>query len=370
LPSISDLVHLSRFSLSSGPDSLVIDAAATIANPAPSTITFTSPPLPFVVWLQPPPNATNQSLVPLASVTADPFTLTHPNITLSLRGHVLPIPSSATPALSSVISDYLSGIDHPISITSPFELFSGYTAHTMFPAPHPRPQVLRNVTIEGMKIHTSGTTIVANGIVHGRIALPEGMDVTLFINRILPDALIFDGPLDTASLPAHPHATTRTTTIPTKHKDKHGHGGGDDNDDVPPAPPLPSPLPPRAFARVRPDTWLPAISTPTKPRREWNERGSTTLLVSAWFADVPLEVLPGRDREFRSFVTKVIFGPSEGAVAGVQGVAAVTVQVDGLPIGQPEDGEGDGEVGKGGGGMVLMGLPFQGSVRVGRKGAL
>jgi hypothetical protein len=92
--------------------------------------------------------------------------------------------------------------------------------------------------------------------------------------------------------------------------------------------------------------------------------------------DVPLEVLPGREREFRNFVTKVIFGPSEGAVAGVQGVAAVCVRVDGLPIGRPEegggdgggDGDGDGEVEMGGGGMVLMGLPFHGSVRIGRKG--
>ena len=357
LPSISDLVHLSHFSLSSGPDNLTIDATATIVNPTPSFITFTSPPLPFVVWIDPPNDTTTQSLVPLASVTAEPFALTHPNITLSLHGNVPPISQSAAPALSSLISDYLSGIDHPISITSPFELFSDYTAHAKFPAPYPRPEVLRNVTIEGMKIHASGTTILANGVVHGRIALPEGMDMTLLIDRILPDVLIFDGPLDSASSTASPLPTTRTTKS-TKTTTKN------DGDDVPPAPPLPSPLPQRAFARVRPDSWLTALSTPTAPRRDWNERGNTTLRVSAWFADVPLEVLPGREREFRSFVTKVIFGPSEGAVAGVQGIAAVCVQVDGLPIGTPE--EGDGEVGSGD--MVLMGLPFQGSVRVGRKG--
>jgi hypothetical protein len=346
-----------------------------VVNPAPSTITFTSPPLPFVVWIPSAQDTSNNSAVALASVTVEPFTLTHPNITLSLHGNVLPIPPSATPALSSLVSDYLSGIDHPILITSPFELFSEYTAYTKFPAPHPRPEVLRNVTIEGMKIHASGSAVVASGIVHGRIALPEGMDVTLIINRILPDALIFDGAVTTASPDAHPPLITRTTRA-TKSMAKKGHG--DDDDDVPPAPPLPSPLPPRAFARVRPSTWLATVSAPTSPRRDWNERGNTTLLVSAWFVDVPLEVLPGREREFRNFVTKVIFGPSEGAVAGVQGVAAVCVRVDGLPIGRPEegggdgggdgDGDGDGEVEVGGGGMVLMGLPFHGSVRIGRKG--
>ena len=360
LPSISDLVHLSRFSISSSPDNLAIDATATMINPAPSFITFTSPPLPFVVWIDPPNDTTVQSLVPLASVTAEPFTLTHPNITLSLHGNVLPISQSAAPALSSLISDYLSGIDHPISITSPLELFLDYTAHTMFPAPHPPPEVLRNVTIEGMKISASGTTILASGVVHARIALPEGMDMTLVIDRILPDVLIFDGPLPSASSTASPLLTTRATnpTRPTTKNDD------DDDGDVPPAPPLPSPLPQRAFARVRPDTWLAAQSSPTTPRRDWNEQGNTTLRISAWFADVPLEVLPGREREFRSFVTKVIFGPGAGAVAGVQGIVAVCVQVDGLSIGQP--GEGDGEVGSGD--MVLTGLPFQGSVRVGRKG--
>jgi hypothetical protein len=368
LPSISDLLHLSHFSLSSGSDNLTIDAMATIVNPAPSFISFTSPPLPFVVWVDPPNDTTAQSLVPLASVTAEPFALTHPNITLTLHGNVLPISQSAAPALSFLISDYVSGIDHPISITSPFELFSDYTAHLKFPAPHPRPEVLRNVTIEGMKIHASGTTILANGVVHGRVALPEGMDVTLLIDHILPDVLIFDGPLDSAPSTASPHPLPTTSRVQSTKTRTESHDDKDEDEDVPPAPPLPTPLPRRAFSRVRPDGWLTAQSSPTAPRRDWNERGSKTLRVSAWFADVPLEVLPGREREFRSFVTKVVFGPSEGAVAGVQGVVAVRVQVDGLPVGRPEEGDGGGEVGRSGGDMVLTGLPFQGSVRVGRKG--
>jgi hypothetical protein len=232
-----------------------------------------------------------------------------------------------------------------------------------------------------MKIHASGTTILANGAVHARIAFPEGMDVNLFINRILPDVLIFDGPLPTtashlpASLPL-----TRATSTANGMTDYHPDAATDDDDDVPPPPPLPSPLPPRAFARVRPGTWLPTLSAPTFPRRDWNEQGNMTLRITAWFSDVPLDVLPGREREFRSFVAKVIFGPGEGAVAGVQGVAAVGVKIDGLLIGQEPDADADvwvaGEGGKAegesedtkGAGMVLTGLPFQGSVRIGRKG--
>lgn len=384
LPSISDLVHLAHFSLSSSHDhNLVIDAEATIINPVPPVIFFTSPPLPFVVSVPPQLDTTEESFIPLASVTAEPFALTHPNITLSLHGNVLPLAPSAAPALSSLISDYLSGIDHPISITSSFGLFSSYTAHTKFPAPHPRPEVLRNVTFEDMKIRASGTTILASGTVHARIALPEGMDVTVLINRLHPDALIYDGPLSiTASSSPASLPLTRATSITaqdiTKHHPVVAGANGDEDHDVPPAPPLPSPLPLRAFARVRPTAWLPTMSEPTSPRRDWNERGNTTLSITAWFSDVPFEVIPGRDREFRNFVAKVIFGPGDGAVAGIDGVAAVGVRVDGLSIGQEPDGDGDGIVAGGrrraededgnGAGMVLMALPFQGSVRVGRKG--
>ena len=53
---------------------------------------------------------------------------------------------------------------------------------------------------------------------------------------------------------------------------------------------------------------------------------------------------------------QVIFG-SQGALAGVQGVAAVAVNVDGLPL---RDRDATNE-------MELSGLPFQGSVRIGKK---
>ena len=41
----------------------------------------------------------------------------------------------------------------------------------------------------------------------------------------------------------------------------------------------------------------------------------------------------------------------------MEGVAAVAVRVDGLPFANGQDGE-----------MELSGLPFQGSVRIGKKG--
>lgn len=51
-----------------------------------------------------------------------------------------------------------------------------------------------------------------------------------------------------------------------------------------------------------------------------------------------------------------MFG-TKGAVAGILGTAAVGVDVEGLPNGNGEAGE-----------MELSGLPFQGSVIVGKKG--
>ena len=276
-----------------------------------------------------------------------------------MHGSVLPIPPSATPALSSLISDYLSGVDHPIAITTPFPFFADYIAHTTFPAPDPRPEVLHNVTIESMKVHPSGTTILASGIVHARLALPEGMDITLFPSRVLPDALIFDGPLSVEPESASIFPPLPPLPLPNPNRDN--PEDDDEDDDAPPAPPLPDPLPPRAFARVRPSGWLAALSEPTEPRPDWGEFGNTTLCVSARFVDVPLDVLPGREREFRSFVAKVIWGAGEGAEAGVQGVVAVGVRIEGLPIDE-RDGDGDD-----GGGMVLTGLPFQGSVTIGKK---
>ena len=68
-----------------------------------------------------------------------------------------------------------------------------------------------------------------------------------------------------------------------------------------------------------------------------------TLCLSPWFADVPLKVLPGCESEFRSFVSKVIFGRGEDGVAGVRRVAAVSVRIEGLWIGEHKGEGGDGD---------------------------
>ena len=64
--------------------------------------------------------------------------------------------------------------------------------------------------------------------------------------------------------------------------------------------------------------------------------------LSAWFAEVPLEVLPGHESKFRSLV---IFGRGEDGVAGVRCVAVVGVRVEGLPIGEGNDDDDDDERG-------------------------
>lgn len=94
----------------------------------------------------------------------------------------------------------------------------------------------------------------------------------LDVYRVLPDVLIFDGEVPEGAL-----------AVP------------------PPAMPLPDPLPERAFGHLRPEDWLPSISGP-----DVSEDGEgAAYAVSAKVVDLPLEVLPGRQKEFNHFVSKV-----------------------------------------------------------------
>ena len=97
------------------------------------------------------------------------------------------------------------------------------------------------------------------------------MNVVLDVNRVLPDVLIFDGEVPDPSF-------------------------GEEE-----SPPLPDPLPERAFAHIRPPDWLDSQS---EPDDEDEDEGSA-YSVSAKFVDVPLEVLPGRQKEFSDFMRKV-----------------------------------------------------------------
>jgi hypothetical protein len=95
--------------------------------------------------------------------------------------------------------------------------------------------------------------------------------VDLVVSRVLPDVLVFDG------------------EVP-------------DSSQSPPAPPsLPDPLPERAFGHIRPKDWLKSLSA-----RDKSEEGEgAAYAVTAKIVDVPLEVLPGRQKEFSNFVSKV-----------------------------------------------------------------
>ncbi|CDO77356.1 hypothetical protein BN946_scf184787.g5 [Trametes cinnabarina] len=329
LPGFSDLVILQSFNIVSANETILIEANATAINPIPWDLEFSSPPLPFMISL-PFPNATSKETpnVPVAFVHSRPFSLTHPNISLTVSGTVLPLERNASSALSAFVSEYISGHDADIQITTP--LLPNLVINTTFPAPHPKPEILRNVSISDMKIKPVGTSMVASGTVHALVVLPHGINVGVNASRVFPDVLVFDG------------------AVP-------GPGTNESESDVkggpPPARPLPDPLPPRAFAHIRPDDWLPADCVSV----EGPEDAGSTVSVSAHIVDVPLEVLPGREREFSNFVSKVIFG-TQGALAGVQGEAAVAARVHGLPFANGRDGE-----------MELTGLPFQGSVRIGKK---
>ena len=162
------------------------------------------------------------------------------------------------------------------------------------PAPNPKPQVLRDVTIRDMKINPFGSNFLASGVVEGKIVLPKGINIDLEVSNIFPDVLIFDGELPGNVRFLEPGPTTQ----------RHHRNDSDIHlPPPPPEPPLPSPLPSHAFARVRPDDWLPSLSARIEPPE--GENAGPTYVLSAKVVDIPLEVLPGRQKEFSNFVTKV-----------------------------------------------------------------
>ncbi|KAJ7766322.1 hypothetical protein DFH07DRAFT_915995 [Mycena maculata] len=327
VPSLSDLITLQSFNVYSASGSLDLAACATLPDPAPTSFNLTTPSLPFTISLP----STNEP-VPIAAVSTAPFTLTHPNITLDISGTVLPIPAASSIVLSNFLTRYLSGLPNPIVISTP--IIPDLTVDLDFPAPNPRPHILRNVTIHDMSIKPGGSAFTASGTVYARVVLPRGMEVALHVGRVLPDVLVFDGEVPEGAV----YAPLRL------------------NEATPPsAPPLPDPLPERAFGRIRPEDWLASLSGPVP-----SEDGEgSAFAVTAKIVDVPLEVLPGRQKEFRAFVSKVIFG-SDGAIAGILGTAAVAIDVFGLPF-PGNDGQGE---------MELTGLPFRGAIHVGKKSLL
>ena len=166
-------------------------------------------------------------------------------------------------------------------------LLPGVTIGTDFPAPVPRPQVMRNVTIKDMKVRplTSGT-MLASGTVFANLVLPKGMEMALQVDAVYPQLLVYDGP-------APDDGSVGTEGLL--------EGGDDDDANLPNPMPLPDPLPANAFAHIRPGQWLDSISVPL----DRQDGEGSVFAVSAKIVDIPLEVLPGRQREFSNFVGKV-----------------------------------------------------------------
>ncbi|TFY59234.1 hypothetical protein EVJ58_g5905 [Rhodofomes roseus] len=339
LPEASQFVKLDSFLIKSSNDTLTISANATLMNPLESFINATVPSLPFIVYL--PPNGTSPP-VPLAHVQSPPFAFSYGNISLALAGVVLPLPRNASGLLSEFLGAYVSAHDADILLET--TLLPDVRVATKFPAPHPPPQILRDVKIKDMKVKPVGQGMVASGIVHARVVLPPGIEVGVDVVRVFPDLLVYDGEVPESTAHERLEPEFKVFNFPLDDSDR----------DVPPQPPLPDPLPERAFAHIRPDDWLPALSV----QGEQGPGEGTVVNVTASIVEVPLEVLPGREREFSNFVSKVVFG-TQGALAGLQGEAAVAVHVDGLPFENGRDGE-----------MQLTGLPFKGNVRIGKRSML
>ena len=299
------MISLNSYSLYPIPPTTIgLSVEASIYNPLPPSIRGRfQHPLSFTAsLLSQLPTDSNSPSVPLqaaiARVQNGPISLTHPNITLALDGHILPLSPSALPLLSQFLSNYLSGKSSPILVSSeaPFKA----SLRTVFPGPVPKPQVIKHVTIRNMKIYPdgNGTALLTSGIIIVDIALPDALkNINVNVESLLPDVLVFDGAPSNLSEAADIEATIHDShhhlwphpRLPSLTKPAF------------PAPPLPSPLPDGAFARIRPTSWLNATSVPAPI----GSPAGVTTIVTAILSDVPLQILSGRDKVFSAFVSKV-----------------------------------------------------------------
>ncbi|TDL21227.1 hypothetical protein BD410DRAFT_789984 [Rickenella mellea] len=408
-PSIADLVKLESFQILTENSTAMIHVSAKLMNPLPGEFNISIPSLPFIVSL---PSTTDDTSIAVTSVLSSPFRFTHPFAVIALTGHILPLPRSSSPILSHFLSIYLAHAPPgpPIQITTPLLPPTFPPIPAFFPLPKKKPRLLRDVTIKDVQIKAGkggeDGVVRMSGVVYAKVVLPKGVDIGVHVHRIWPDVLVFDGvPVGTGD----DLGTGKAEMDTELHLDDLSERYRQMKDPDPM--PLPDPLPERAFARIRPEVWLPAISVPVVKDSSHHygmgdgddgdgdeDEDGAEYIVTAKVVDIPLEVLPGRDSQLRHFVTKVIFG-TKGALAGVQGIAAVAVAVDGLPTeedaespDEPPDREhdhiwedlghskGDGghrqystgegkeaEEGPEIGVFELTGLPFQGTFRVGKK---
>jgi hypothetical protein len=297
---IAKLVHLDAYKFESKGD-LLLSARATVKNPIP--FDYIVPSLPVAAFL---PGGLR-----MAEVITDPFNLSS-DISVTMSGHVVAELNNSQ-ALSTFLQNYLHGLDNPIivdgmgtvpsfaNITLPrwlLDALSSISVPVVFPGPKPPPRVIHSVTIERMRISESGGKMRASGLVVAQIDLPGGMEhMDLDVLGVLPDVVIYDGPVD---------------------------------DD-------------RAFGHIRPDEYL--ESTTSKGDDVFNPY---RLVVRAPIDNVPVDILPGKDRILRDFVRKIVF--RGGASAGIDGNASVSAEIKGVK-----------------GTVELHDLPVRGETWVGRK---
>ena len=87
--------------------------------------------------------------------------------------------------------------------------------------------------------------MLVSGTVSANIVLPKGMGVSLQVEALYPQLLVYDGPVPDGE----PFGTEGLLSA-----------NGDDS--LPGPMPLPSPLPANAFDHIRPEEWLDSISVP------------------------------------------------------------------------------------------------------------
>ena len=106
-PPFSQLVTLKTFRIFSDFPRLLVDASATFPSPLPTSTELTAPSLPFVISIPPHQNGTFAHASPVVHVETDPLTLTCPNTTIYIRGHVVALTHDLFPSFSSFVTSYL-----------------------------------------------------------------------------------------------------------------------------------------------------------------------------------------------------------------------------------------------------------------------
>lgn len=300
---LTRLVTLHEYALSNNAGGIKIAATASVPNPSLRSVPFA---LPFAILVEG---------TIMAQVVARASRVTTSTIEIQLSGDVSTLANSEP--LNNLLQHYLRGEGSPITVRGHGAMPHGYehsdipppwvlktlpslSVDLEFPGPNPKPEIVKQVTIEGMKIGEANGQMIASGTVVADVELPRGLEqIHINVTAIKPDVMVSDGVEDDQ--------------------------GGDEYD--------PENPPPKAFGRISPDVFLNSTTEPgTDPNRP------DILIVRAPFTDLALDVLPGRDGILRGFVSKVVF--KGGAMAGIGGVADIEadlfsgglLQVGGLPV--------------------------------------